>query len=327
MALPATVAAATAANDAPSGATSDGPSFVESARNGLTGVGIVLKDNPNVASWRVDERTDISRFLNRLLGDVYVKALDMTVDVVCVCSCVRVPVWPRPLRILNEFDRQSGADPRPFFLDLFLCLVIPFIQNPPSAPRTGLEVDIQNALFDYFSKTLQAVILASKQSGSFDMGIMDLGLGPGESVRKLKDRSRSFHIISPTGAYSVDLNCFGVERGTTWARAVETWRETDQADDGFYVSRTPSLAGRLAVVLAVAVQSKKAEAAGEKTFQLYKASTGLQSKLEIVSELKRKYKKGDDERGIGRAERVSMLRRKISGRRRADPLPIRIFST
>ena len=168
-------------------------------------------------------------------------------------------------------------------------------------------MDIQNALFDYFSKTLQAVILASKQSGSFDMGIMDLGLGPGESVRKLKDRSRSFHIISPTGAYSVDLNCFGVERGTTWARAVETWRETDQADDGFYVSRTPSLAGRLAVVLAVAVQSKKAEAAGEKTFQLYKASTGLQSKLEIVSELKRKYKKGDDdERRIG-SRKLSML--------------------
>ena len=164
----------------------------------------------------------------------------------------------------------------------------------PRSELTGLEVDIQNALFDYFSKTLQAIILASKQSGSFDMGIMDLGLGPGESVRKLKDRSRSFTIVSPTGAYSVDLNCFGVERGMTWARAVDTWRETDQSDDGFYVSKSPSLSGRLSAVLAVAVESKKAETAGEKTFQLYKASTGMQSKLEVVSELKRKYKKGED---------------------------------
>ena len=78
----------------------------------------------------------------------------------------------------------------------------------------------------------------------------------------------------------------------TWQRAVETWRETDQPDDGFYVSKTASPSGKLSAVLAVGVESKKAESSGEKTFQLYKASTGMQSKLEIVSDLKRKYKKG-----------------------------------
>ena len=47
-----------------------GASFVDRARNGLTGVGLVLKDNPDRPVWRVDERTDISRFLNRLLGQI-----------------------------------------------------------------------------------------------------------------------------------------------------------------------------------------------------------------------------------------------------------------
>ena len=94
MALPATVAAATAANDAPSGpvSASDGPSFVELARSGLTGVGIVLKDNPNVASWRVDERTDISRFLNRLLGDVCLMSVRSRA---CVRACARVCIFAR----------------------------------------------------------------------------------------------------------------------------------------------------------------------------------------------------------------------------------------
>ena len=154
-------------------------------------------------------------------------------------------------------------------------------------------MDIQNALFDYFNKTLQSIILDSKQSGSFDMGIMDLGLGPGQCVTKIKNRSQSFHIKSPTGTYSVDLNCFGVERGMTWSRAVTIWRETDQTDDGFYLSKSASQSGRYSSILAIAIESKKAEASGEKTFQVYKPSTGLQSKLELVSDLKRKYKKGE----------------------------------
>ena len=58
------------------GLINSGASFVELARNGLTGVGIVLKDNPNVASWRFDERTDISKFLNRLLGECGVRGRD-----------------------------------------------------------------------------------------------------------------------------------------------------------------------------------------------------------------------------------------------------------
>lgn len=36
----------------------------------------------------------------------------------------------------------------------------------------GMEVQQQNALFQYFSDTLAAVILEAKKSGRYDMGIL-----------------------------------------------------------------------------------------------------------------------------------------------------------
>ena len=59
-----------------------GASFVDRARSGLTGVGLVLKDNPDRPVWRVDERTDMSRFLNRLLGQNAVVAVFKDVMIV-----------------------------------------------------------------------------------------------------------------------------------------------------------------------------------------------------------------------------------------------------
>ena len=36
----------------------------------------------------------------------------------------------------------------------------------------GMTVHVQNALFDYFSETLAAVILQAKRNGRWDMGIL-----------------------------------------------------------------------------------------------------------------------------------------------------------
>uniref|UniRef100_A0A671PJA9 Protein strawberry notch homolog 1 n=1 Tax=Sinocyclocheilus anshuiensis TaxID=1608454 RepID=A0A671PJA9_9TELE len=48
----------------------------------------------------------------------------------------------------------------------------------------GMEVHQQNALFQYFSDTLNAVIQNAKKSGRYDMGILDLGSGD-EKVKKV----------------------------------------------------------------------------------------------------------------------------------------------
>uniref|UniRef100_A0A673KPF7 Protein strawberry notch homolog 1 n=1 Tax=Sinocyclocheilus rhinocerous TaxID=307959 RepID=A0A673KPF7_9TELE len=48
----------------------------------------------------------------------------------------------------------------------------------------GMEVHQQNALFQYFADTLNAVIQNAKKSGRYDMGILDLGSGD-EKVKKV----------------------------------------------------------------------------------------------------------------------------------------------
>uniref|UniRef100_A0A7N8YGC8 Protein strawberry notch homolog 1 n=1 Tax=Mastacembelus armatus TaxID=205130 RepID=A0A7N8YGC8_9TELE len=51
----------------------------------------------------------------------------------------------------------------------------------------GMEVQQQNALFQYFSDTLAAVIQEAKKNGRYDMGILDLGSGD-EKVKKVDCR-------------------------------------------------------------------------------------------------------------------------------------------
>uniref|UniRef100_A0A4W3J911 Protein strawberry notch homolog 1 n=1 Tax=Callorhinchus milii TaxID=7868 RepID=A0A4W3J911_CALMI len=51
----------------------------------------------------------------------------------------------------------------------------------------GMEVHQQNALFQYFSDTLSAVIQNAKKNGRYDMGILDLGSGD-EKVKKLEGK-------------------------------------------------------------------------------------------------------------------------------------------
>jgi len=40
----------------------------------------------------------------------------------------------------------------------------------------GLEVDVQNALFKYFSDTMEAVIKQAKRTGRYDSGIIGMNI-------------------------------------------------------------------------------------------------------------------------------------------------------
>uniref|UniRef100_A0A8D0AA08 Protein strawberry notch homolog 1 n=1 Tax=Sander lucioperca TaxID=283035 RepID=A0A8D0AA08_SANLU len=71
----------------------------------------------------------------------------------------------------------------------------------------GMEVQQQNALFQYFSDTLAAVIQEAKKNGRYDMGILG----------------------------HVELFTVSVERGMSWEEATHAWAEQNGPDDGFYV--------------------------------------------------------------------------------------------
>ncbi|XP_030438234.1 protein strawberry notch homolog 1 isoform X5 [Gopherus evgoodei] len=145
----------------------------------------------------------------------------------------------------------------------------------------GMEVHQQNALFQYFSDTLNAVIQNAKKNGRYDMGILDLGSGD-EKVRKADTKKFLTPGYSTSG--HVELYTISVERGMSWEEATKIWAEQTGPDDGFYLS-SQIRNNKKTAILVKEVNPKK------KLFLVYRPNTGKQLKLETYADLKKKYKK------------------------------------
>ncbi|XP_064322324.1 protein strawberry notch homolog 1 isoform X2 [Phalacrocorax carbo] len=145
----------------------------------------------------------------------------------------------------------------------------------------GMEVHQQNALFQYFSDTLNAVIQNAKKNGRYDMGILDLGSGD-EKVRKADVKKFLTPGYSTSG--HVELYTISVERGMSWDEATKIWAEQSGPDDGFYLS-LQIRNNKKTAILVKEVNPKK------KLFLVYRPNTGKQLKLETCADLKKKYKK------------------------------------
>ncbi|XP_004709667.1 protein strawberry notch homolog 1 isoform X1 [Echinops telfairi] len=145
----------------------------------------------------------------------------------------------------------------------------------------GMEVHQQNALFQYFADTLTAVVQNAKKNGRYDMGILDLGSGD-EKVRK--SDAKKFLTPGYSTSGHVELFTISVERGMSWEEATKIWAELTGPDDGFYLS-LQIRNNKKTAILVKEVNPKK------KLFLVYRPNTGKQLKLEICSDLKKKYKK------------------------------------
>uniref|UniRef100_A0A3Q3LEL0 Protein strawberry notch homolog 1 n=1 Tax=Mastacembelus armatus TaxID=205130 RepID=A0A3Q3LEL0_9TELE len=143
----------------------------------------------------------------------------------------------------------------------------------------GMEVQQQNALFQYFSDTLAAVIQEAKKNGRYDMGILDLGSGD-EKVKKVD--CRRFLTPGYTTSGHVELYTVGVERGMSWEEATHAWAEQNGPDDGFYVQMRNN---KKTAILVKEVNTKK------RLFLVYRPNTGRQLKLETYADIKKKFKK------------------------------------
>uniref|UniRef100_A0A8C4GYZ6 Protein strawberry notch homolog 1 n=1 Tax=Dicentrarchus labrax TaxID=13489 RepID=A0A8C4GYZ6_DICLA len=142
----------------------------------------------------------------------------------------------------------------------------------------GMEVQQQNALFQYFSDTLGAVIQEAKKNGRYDMGILDLGSGD-EKVKKVD--CRKFLTPGYTTSGHVELYTVSVERGMSWEEATHAWADQNGADDGFYVQ----VQELKTAILIKEVNTKK------RLFLVYRPNTGRQLKLETYADIKKKFKK------------------------------------
>ncbi|KAL4646616.1 hypothetical protein GN956_G10106 [Arapaima gigas] len=143
----------------------------------------------------------------------------------------------------------------------------------------GMEVQQQNALFQYFSDTLTAVIQNAKKNGRYDMGILDLGSGD-EKVKKID--SKKFLTPGYSTSGHVELSTVSVERGMSWEDATHIWAEQSGPDDGFYVQVRNN---KKTAILVKEVNNKK------RLFLVYRPNTGKQLKLETYTDIRKKCKK------------------------------------
>ncbi|KAM9735788.1 protein strawberry notch homolog 1 isoform 2-T3 [Menidia menidia] len=143
----------------------------------------------------------------------------------------------------------------------------------------GMEVQQQNALFQYFSDTLAAVIQEAKKNGRYDMGILDLGSGD-EKVKNVD--CRKFLTPGYTASGHVELHTVSVERGMSWEEATHAWADQNGPDDGFYVQMRNN---KKTAILVKEVNTKK------RLFLVYRPNTGRQVKLETYTDIKKKFKK------------------------------------
>ncbi|KAI2660254.1 hypothetical protein H4Q32_025985 [Labeo rohita] len=143
----------------------------------------------------------------------------------------------------------------------------------------GMEVQQQNALFQYFSDTLNAVIQNAKKSGRYDMGILDLGSGD-EKVKKVDVKKFLTPGYSTSG--HVELYTVSVERGMSWEDATHVWADQNGPDDGFYVQVRNN---KKIAILIKEVNTRK------RLFMVYRPNIGKQVKLETYADIKKRSKK------------------------------------
>ena len=166
----------------------------------------------------------------------------------------------------------------------------------------GMPVELQNRLFKYFTDTLAAIITKEKRMGRFDLGILDLGAS-GENVKRI----RLIRILRKhsTGVAPIELQTVHVERGMIWQEAMDKWADLEEDKEGFYISHQVRN-GNYTAVLAIAVEDRqksvllgtatkkaKNDKKKDQMFQIFRPNTGLQVRLESLTDLEKKYKKVD----------------------------------
>ena len=145
----------------------------------------------------------------------------------------------------------------------------------------GIQVELQNAIFKYFSDTLEEVVREAKRLGRYEVGIIDLTCDTAKIDTK---NVQTFFYKHPTGVSKIELFEVAVERGLDWDSAVRIAAGSRNPDEGFYLTNSDSEKKATGVFLAVSDSSSKTFS--RQVFRIYKPNTGLQSKTETASNLK-----------------------------------------
>ncbi|KAM9763148.1 strawberry notch homolog 2b isoform 2-T2 [Menidia menidia] len=143
----------------------------------------------------------------------------------------------------------------------------------------GLEVHMQNYLFQYFIENFDYLIEKDKKEGKYDMGILDLAPGNDEIY---EERQEIFLTPGNPQDGQVVLYKISVDRGMPWDEAYGRSLKLRSHEEGFYLSQ--KLRGNNPCVLL-------AEQGRGKNFVVYKPNIGKQNHPENLDNLLQRYRK------------------------------------
>lgn len=156
----------------------------------------------------------------------------------------------------------------------------------------GCPVLLQNAIFQFFSDVMAAVILEAKRNGRWDLGILDLGSNDENQDAPDLVETRLFtlsHNCETTSRRVVEMHTVLVERGLTWEKAVNMYDESRAKGFAvdFYASNQSKNSHQHRIIL-LAISSGTETQQSLQSFSVYKPNTGLQTRVETRDTLEKK---------------------------------------
>ncbi|KAF7636928.1 hypothetical protein Mgra_00003667 [Meloidogyne graminicola] len=249
---------------------------------------------------RATESRDLSQFnIDNTYGREALNVLLRTLTGACQ------PIVPPPK------DYDSGGD---FFKDMQIYLEgVGMICSLPnggyaverdsnSIPKflnrlLGFPVYAQNKLFQYFNDICEELIKQAKVDGTFDMGILDLGM---ECDRVQKKESRKFKGTGKSGDFTVELHKISLLRSVSWEEVLQLSKKHKGYKDGFYTS-TVGLHGKRSVAfifgMGVGGNMSTTSTGAPRLYCVTRPNTGRSPKYELINELMQRFEPISKEEG------------------------------
>ncbi|KAL7053455.1 hypothetical protein AAHC03_027120 [Spirometra sp. Aus1] len=251
---------------------------------------------------RATETRDLSRFnIDTKLGR---EALDIVLKA-CIYGDEGIVDPPADYRSTDRPDAEDASEIVPvhqrrhhqFFADVKAGLQGVGLFNGRSRERDsnhmskflnrllGMRVHVQNALFRYFSDTLEELVRRAKRDNRLDLGIMDLGT-TGQNLEIVWTKSFDTRFLSDSA--QIHLHKVTTQRGVSWSTAMEIYTQHDGDADGFYMPRQNS-GIRSMPLLAFYIKNRTNRNSGTKLYRIYRPNTGMQTVPMEYDKLKERY--------------------------------------
>uniref|UniRef100_A0A6G3MG66 Protein strawberry notch homolog 1 (Trinotate prediction) n=1 Tax=Henneguya salminicola TaxID=69463 RepID=A0A6G3MG66_HENSL len=150
----------------------------------------------------------------------------------------------------------------------------------------GVKVNLQNAIYQFYTNILDHFVKEAKFSGKYDFGIVDLGRNNEFLQQQTK---KEYKIQSSSGYTTAELIGFNVERGITFDEAKVLVEKCGDPESGFYMSK--DVRGHYRQCMLILASGFKDS---NRLYTCSRPNTGLGKKTDTLDNLSKNYFRVDN---------------------------------